>query len=195
MHTQTLNTGLPKTSKSKAWQAGPAPATATCSPSTPACQPPLTSPPPSAQTHAEHSVHSVHYRKLRNGKNAVKDQAVGSEKSPETLVCTVQKHVSFEALLGLQQFEKQVRLLSHACCALRHQTRWLELLAVHRTFGHLELFERGLEASSRCAIFKVWQAGMDERRRSVLRKSDGASSDAFVTVLSHDGVQLAFCLI
>ena len=143
----------------------------------------------------KHSVHSVHYRKLCNGKNAGKDQAVGSEKSLETHECNVQKHVSFEALLGLQQFEKQVRLLSHACCALRHQTRWLELLAVRRTFGHLELFERGLDASSRCAIFKVWQAGMDERRRSVLRKSDGASSDAFVTVLSHDGVQLAFCLI
>ena len=55
-------------------------------------------------------------------------------------------------------FDASLAAAEHACCALRHQTRWLELLAVHRTFGHLELFERGLEASSRCTIFKVWQA-------------------------------------
>ena len=59
MHTHTLNRGLPETSKSNAWQAGPAPVTATCSPSTSAFQAPLTSPPPSTLSRAQHSAHGL----------------------------------------------------------------------------------------------------------------------------------------
>ena len=69
------------------------------------------------------------------------------------------------------------------------------MLAVHRTFDRLELFERSLQkcttASSGCALFKVGQAGMDGHGREMYRKFDGASGDAFVTVLTHNRVQLA----
>ena len=69
------------------------------------------------------------------------------------------------------------------------------VLAVHRTFDRLKLFERSLEnsttASSGCAIFKVGQASMDGHGREMYRKFDGASGDAYVTVLTHDRVQLA----
>ena len=54
------------------------------------------------------------------------------------------------------------------------------VLAVHRTFDHLELFERSLQkctaASSRCALFEVGQASMDGRGREMYRKIDGASA-------------------
>ena len=47
------------------------------------------------------------------------------------------------------------------------------VLAVHRTFDHLELCERSLQicttASSRCADFKVGQASMDAREREMYR--------------------------
>ena len=70
------------------------------------------------------------------------------------------------------------------------------MLAVHRTFDRLKLFERSLEnsttASSGCAIFKVGQASMDGHGREMYRKFDGASGDAYVTVLTHDRVQLAY---
>ena len=69
------------------------------------------------------------------------------------------------------------------------------MLAVHITFDCVELFERGLQicttTTSGCADFKVGQAGMDGHGREMYRKSDGASGDAFVTVLTHDRVQLA----
>ena len=69
------------------------------------------------------------------------------------------------------------------------------MLAVHITFDCVALFERSLQnstaASSRCAIFKVEQASMDGHGREMYRKSDGASGDAYVTVLTHDRVQPA----
>ena len=68
------------------------------------------------------------------------------------------------------------------------------VFAVHITCDCVELFERSLKnstaASSRCTIFKVGQAGMDGHGREMYRTSDGASGDAFVTVLTHDRVQL-----
>ena len=69
------------------------------------------------------------------------------------------------------------------------------VLAVHISFHCVELFERVLQicttTTSGCADFKVGQAGMDGRGREMYRKFDGASGDAYVTVLSHDRVQLA----
>ena len=55
----------------------------------------------------------------------------------------------------------------------------LSVFVVHITFRCDELFERSLQnstaASSRCAIFKVGQAGMDGRGREMYHKFDGAS--------------------
>ena len=70
----------------------------------------------------------------------------------------------------------------------------LSAFAVHITFHCVELFERSFQkcttASSGYALFKVGQAGMDGPGREMYHKSDGASGDAFVTVLTHDRVQL-----
>ena len=69
------------------------------------------------------------------------------------------------------------------------------MLAVHISFHCIELFERVLQicttTTSGCVDFKVGQAGMDGRGREMYRKFDGASGDAYVTVLTHDRVQLA----
>ena len=44
-------------------------------------------------------------------------------------------------------------------------------------------------ANGRSADFKVGLAGMDGRGREMYRKFDGASGDAYVTVLTHDRMQ------
>ena len=71
----------------------------------------------------------------------------------------------------------------------------LDVPGTHTARGIRRTSHRSLQkcttASSGCALFKVGQASMDGRGREMYRKSDGASADAFVTVLPRDRVQLA----